>query len=50
MNAKAIVLTLIALLTSGFDAQAQAPSEVGKKMLVAYFSHTGNTRVIAQYI
>ena len=50
MNAKAIVLALIALLTSGIDIQAQKPAEGGKKMLVAYFSHTGNTRAIAQDI
>ena len=50
MKAKAIIPVLIALLLSGIDTQAQAQSEGGKKMLVAYFSHTGNTRVIAQYI
>ena len=50
MPTKAIVLTLIALLASSFDAQAQAPAGGGKKMLVAYFSHTGNTRAIAGMI
>ena len=50
MKTKAIISVLIALLLSGIDTQAQAPSEGGKKMLVAYFSHTGNTRAIAQYI
>ncbi len=50
MMAKAIAPVLIALLLSGIDIQAQTPTESPKKMLVAYFSHTGNTRVIAQYI
>ena len=50
MKAKAIIPVLIALLLSGIDTQAQAQSEGGKKMLVAYFSHTGNTRAVAQYI
>lgn len=50
MNIKAIALALMALLASSFGAQAQTFPEGGKKMLVAYFSHTGNTRAVAQYI
>ena len=50
MTVKAFVPIVLALLVSGFGAQAQAPTEGGKKMLVAYFSHTGNTRAIAQQI
>ena len=50
MNIKAIALALMAPLASSFGAQAQTFPEGGKKMLVAYFSHTGNTRAVAQYI
>ena len=50
MTAKAIAPVLIALLLSGIDIQAQTPPVGGKKMLVAYFSHTGNTRAVALQI
>lgn len=41
---------LMALLASSFDAQAQTPPEKEQKMLVAYFSHSGNTREIARQV
>ena len=50
MQVKAITLTMMTMLVSCFDAQAQMPLERGKKMLVAYFSHSGNTREIALQI
>ena len=50
MQVKAIALATMAALVSGMGVQAQTPPEGGKKMLVAYFSHTGNTRAVAHYI
>ena len=50
MTVKAFVPIVLALLVSSFGTQAQMPIESKKKMLVAYFSHTGNTRAVAQYI
>lgn len=50
MQAKVIALAAMAALVSGLEARAQTPSEGGRKMLVAYFSHTGNTRAIARQI
>jgi flavodoxin len=50
MQVKAITLTMMTMLVSCFDAQAQMPLERGKKMLVAYFSHSGHTREIALQI
>ena len=50
MQAKVIALAAMAALVSGLEARAQPPSEGGRRMLVAYFSHTGNTRAIAQMI
>jgi len=50
MQVKAIALATMAALVSGMGVQAQTPPEGGKKMLVAYFSHTGNTRAIARQI
>ena len=50
LQVKAIALAVMAALVSGLEARAQTPPEGGKKMLVAYFSHTGNTRAIARQI
>ena len=50
MQAKVIALAAMAALVSGLEARAQTPSEGGRRMLVAYFSHTGNTRAIARQI
>ena len=50
MRVKVVALATMAALVAGVDAQAQTPPGGGKKMLVAYFSHTGNTRAIAQEI
>lgn len=50
MQVKAIALAMMATLVSGLEVQAQTPPEWGRKMLVAYFSHTGNTRSIARQI
>ena len=50
MTVKAFVPIVLALLVSSFGTQAQMPIESKKKMLVAYFSHTGNTRAVTQYI
>lgn len=47
MKAKIILLTLIALLAANNFLPAQTSS---KKMLVVYFSHTGNTRNMAEQI
>lgn len=49
MKARFLLLAMICMLTSGVDLQAQAHSGT-KKILVAYFSHSGNTRVIAEQI
>lgn len=50
MQMNTIALAAMAALVSGMGARAQAPPKGGKKMLIAYFSHTGNTRAIAQMI
>jgi flavodoxin len=50
MPFKAIALTMMTMLVGCFAAEAQVPSEKGGKMLVAYFSHSGNTREIARQI
>lgn len=50
MKVKTLVPILLTILLSGAHSQAQMPTESHKKMLVAYFSHTGNTRTIAQMI
>lgn len=50
MQVKAIALTLLTLLVTCCDAQVQLPLEKGTKMLVTYFSHSGNTREIAHQI
>ena len=50
MQVKVVALATMAALVSGIGVQAQTPPEGGKKMLVAYFSHTGNTRAIARQI
>ncbi len=50
MQNNAFALAMMAALISPMGAKAQTPPEDGKKMLVAYFSHTGNTRAIAGMI
>lgn len=50
MQIKILVPILLAILVSGADSQAQAAPGSQKKLLVAYFSHTGNTRAIARQI
>ena len=50
MRVKVVALATMAALVAGMDAQAQTPPEGGRKMLVAFFSHTGNTRAIAGMI
>ena len=50
MQVKVVALATMAALVSGIGVRAQPPPEGGKKMLVAYFSHTGNTRAIARQI
>ena len=50
MQVKVVVLAMLAVLVLQTGAKAQTPPEGGKKMLVAYFSHTGNTRAIARQI
>ena len=50
LKSKIACLTVMAAFASPLGSQAQPPPEGGKKMLVAYFSHTGNTRAIAQMI
>ena len=50
MRVKVVALATMAALVSGLGVWAQTPPEGGKKMLVAYFSHTGNTRAIAREI
>ena len=50
MQVKVVVLAMLAVLVLQTGAKAQTPPEGGKKMLVAYFSHTGNTRAIAGMI
>jgi len=49
MKTKIFLLIIIAMLTNSSNLQAQ-PSTTSKKMLVVYFSHSGNTRVIAEQI
>jgi flavodoxin len=44
MKTKLILLTVAAMLLSGTRLHAQTS---GKKILVAYFSHSGNTRAVA---
>ena len=50
MQIKAFMLAMLAALVTQTGATAQTPPEGGKKMLIAYFSHTGNTRAIARQI
>ena len=50
MQVKALIPILLTILLLGAGSQAQEAPESHKKMLVAYFSHTGNTRTIAQMI
>lgn len=50
MHVKPLLLILLTIFLSGAELQAQEAPGSPKKMLVAYFSHTGNTRAVAQYI
>lgn len=50
MHVKPLLLILLTILLLGADSQAQMAPGSQKKMLVAYFSHTGNTRAIAGQI
>ena len=47
MKKRLILATIAAFAVSGAGAQPQQPS---KKVLVAYFSHSGNTREVARQI
>lgn len=49
MKTKLLLFAAFGLLASGFNIQAQTDS-TGKKMVVVYFSHSGNTRQIANQI
>lgn len=48
MNAKIYVLALMAFMINNVDLQAQKNNT--KKILVAYYSYSGNTKVIAEQI
>ena len=48
MKAKLILAVVTTLVSAG--AGAQTPSAPAKKVLVAYFSHSGNTRAVAREI
>lgn len=48
MKIKVFLLGVIVMLVSGVNAQVQLPT--GKKVLVAYFSQSGNTQEIANQI
>ena len=50
MHVKPLLLIPLTILLLGADSQAQMAPGSQKKMLVAYFSHTGNTRAIARQI
>lgn len=47
MKTKTILLSLTALFAAGESVDAQSASS-GKKALVVYFSHSGNTRIAAE--
>jgi len=49
MTLKDILLTIMTIIATGLSAGAQTPSPT-KKILIAYFSHSGNTREIALQI
>ena len=49
MRTRSFLLTIVAMLLSGIGMQAQSAS-ASKKILVVYFSHSGNTKVIANQI
>lgn len=48
MKTYSVMMTLIALFLSGEHLDARTGP--GKKMLVAYYSHSGNTRAVAERI
>lgn len=49
MKGKILLLTLFALMTTSADLFSKTNSSA-KKILVVYFSHSGNTRVMAEQI
>jgi flavodoxin len=49
MKTRILLVTIITLTMTHFGLQAQS-SDTTKKILVVYFSHSGNTRVIAEQI
>lgn len=48
MKTKVLIL-MVSLISAGIDFQSQA-QQANKRILVAYFSHSGNTQVIANQI
>jgi len=50
MKTKTFLLTVITILVANMDLQAQSSPVSKKKILVTCFSHSGNTRVIAEQI
>lgn len=49
MRTKIVLLTLVTVLVSNLNTRAQSVSKE-KKVLVVYFSHSGNTREVANQI
>ena len=49
MRTRSFLIAIVAMLLSGIGMQAQSAS-ASKKILVVYFSHSGNTKVIANQI
>lgn len=49
MKTKLFLLTILAMITSSINVQSQ-PANPNKKILVIYFSHSGNTTEIARQI
>jgi len=49
MRTRSFLITIVAILLSGIGMQAQSAS-ASKKILVVYFSHSGNTKEIANQI
>ncbi len=49
MKTRYFLIAIVAMLLSGIGMQAQSAS-ASKKILVVYFSHSGNTKVIANQI
>jgi flavodoxin len=49
MKTRILLLTIITMTMNSINLQAQS-ADTSKKILVVYFSHSGNTRVIAEQI